>query len=138
MSSPFLQSCRWADGHAPVRRSQYDVRGVWLPVTGSTRAVHDMSLVGQSYQTTIKLRMVEQVEQVARVGMFVLNEAFLRSLADATPAQLAPGIRACSARSTRLQAHDCVATSARTQQRRAKIVPSVERELRSRTSADRA
>jgi hypothetical protein len=104
-------------------------------VTGSTRAVHDMSLVGQSYQTTIKLRMVEQVE---RVGMFVLNEAFLRSLGDATPAQLAPGIRACSARSTRLQAHDCVATSARTQQRSAKIAPSVERELRSRTSADRA
>jgi len=50
--------------------------------------MHDMSLVGQSDQTTVKLRLADQVE---RVGVFVLNDPFLNSLREQTPAQLPPG-----------------------------------------------
>jgi len=50
--------------------------------------MHDMSLVGQSDQTTIKLRLADNVE---RVGIFVVNDPLLDSLGDPTPVQLAPG-----------------------------------------------
>ncbi|HEX7453261.1 MAG TPA: hypothetical protein VF294_13290 [Polyangiaceae bacterium] len=82
----------WAPGQGPV---VFPVKS-GVPLKPTDKVVlqihynmHDMSLVGQSDQTTVKLRLVDQVE---RVGMFVLNDPFLSSLGDATPAQLAPGM----------------------------------------------
>ena len=82
----------WAPGQGPV---EFPVKS-GVPLKPSDKIVlqihynmHDMSLVGQSDQTTVKLRLAEQVE---RVGLFVLIDPFLSSLYDDdTPAQLAPG-----------------------------------------------
>ncbi len=81
----------WAPGQGPV---EFPVKS-GVPLKPSDKIViqihynmHDMSLVGQSDQTTVKLKLADQVE---RVGLFVLNDPFLSSLGDATPAQLAPG-----------------------------------------------
>ncbi|MEO6602489.1 MAG: hypothetical protein ABIQ16_21585 [Polyangiaceae bacterium] len=81
----------WAPGQGPV---QYPVKS-GVPLKPTDKIViqihynmHDVSLVGQSDQTTVKLRLADQVE---RVGLFVLNDPFLSTLGDAEPAQLAPG-----------------------------------------------
>ena len=81
----------WAPGQGPV---QFPVKS-GVPLKPTDKIViqihynlHDMSLVGESDQTTVKLRLAEQVE---RVGLFVLDDPFLDTLGDATPAQLAPG-----------------------------------------------
>ncbi|MEI9937563.1 MAG: hypothetical protein WDO69_10120 [Pseudomonadota bacterium] len=81
----------WARGQGPVA---YPVKS-GVPLEPTDKIViqihynlHDTSLVGQSDQTTVRLRLADQVE---RVGSFVLNDPFLGSLEDATPAQLAPG-----------------------------------------------
>jgi len=81
----------WAPGQGPV---EYPVKS-GVPLSPTDKLViqihynfHDMSLVGQSDQTTVKLRLADQVE---RVGMFVLNDPFLSSLGDKVPALLQPG-----------------------------------------------
>jgi len=81
----------WAPGQGPV---QFPVKS-GVPIRPTDKIViqihynmHDMSLVGQSDQTTVKLRLADQVE---RVGLFVLNDPFLNTLGDDEPAQLAPG-----------------------------------------------
>lgn len=81
----------WAPGQGPV---QFPVKS-GVPLKPTDKIViqihynmHDMSLLGQSDQTTVKLRLADQVE---RVGMFALIDPFLSSLGDATPAQLPPG-----------------------------------------------
>ena len=81
----------WAPGQGPV---ELPVKS-GVPLTPSDKIViqihynlHDASLVGQSDQTSIKLRLADEVE---RVGLFVLNDPFLDTLGNATPAQLAPG-----------------------------------------------
>ncbi len=81
----------WAPGQGPV---QYPVKS-GVPLKPSDKLViqihynmHDMSLLGESDQTTVQLRLADHVE---RVGLFVLNDPFLDTLGDATPATLAPG-----------------------------------------------
>ena len=81
----------WAPGQGPV---EFPVHS-GVPLKPSDKIViqihynmHDMSLVGQSDQTTIKLRLADQVE---RIGLFALIDPFLSSLYDDTPAQLAAG-----------------------------------------------
>ena len=80
----------WAPGQGPV---EFPVKsGVPLkPTDKVVIQIHynmsDMNLVGQSDQTTVNLRLADEVE---RVGIFVLNDPFLDTLWDDTPAQLAP------------------------------------------------
>jgi len=81
----------WAPGQGPV---EFPVKS-GVPLKPSDKIViqvhynmHDMSLVGQSDQTTVKLRLADEVE---RVALFVLDDPFLNTLGDDTPAQLAPG-----------------------------------------------
>ncbi|HET7541538.1 MAG TPA: hypothetical protein VFK05_16800 [Polyangiaceae bacterium] len=81
----------WAPGQGPV---QYPVKS-GVPLQPSDKIViqihynfSDMSRVGESDQSSIQLRFEDHVE---RVGIFVLNDPFLDTLGDPTPAQLAPG-----------------------------------------------
>ncbi|HYQ27229.1 MAG TPA: hypothetical protein VER04_08415, partial [Polyangiaceae bacterium] len=81
----------WAPGQGPL---SFPVKS-GVPLKPSDKIViqihynmHDMSLVGQSDQTTVRLRLADQVE---RLGIFVLNDPFLNTLWDDTPAQLAAG-----------------------------------------------
>jgi len=81
----------WAPGQGPV---QYPVKS-GVPLKPSDKIViqihynlRDSSLVGQTDQSTVKLRLADQVE---RVGLFVLDDPFLGTLGDKEPAQLAPG-----------------------------------------------
>ena len=82
----------WAPGQGPVA---FPVKS-GVPLDPSDKIViqinynmHDMDLVGQSDQTTVKLRLADEVE---RVGIFVLSDPFLSTLYEGDePAQLAPG-----------------------------------------------
>jgi hypothetical protein len=81
----------WAPGQGPVA---FPVKsGVPLkPTDKIVIQVHynmsNMALVGQSDQTTVKLRLADQVE---RVGIFALNDPFLGTLYDDTPDMLEAG-----------------------------------------------
>jgi hypothetical protein len=81
----------WAPGQGPV---EFPVKS-GVPLKPTDKIViqihynmHDMSLVGETDQTTVKLRLADQVE---RVGLFALNDPFLNTLGDDTPATLEPG-----------------------------------------------
>jgi len=81
----------WAPGQGPV---EFPVKsGVPLvPTDKVVLQVHynlrDPAAVGQRVQTTVHLRLADQVE---RVGIFILNDPFLSSLGDEHPAELKAG-----------------------------------------------
>ena len=81
----------WAPGQGPVAFPANS----GVPLKPSDKIViqihynmHDRKLLGQSDQTTVQLRLADEVE---RVGIFVLSDPFLSTLGDDQPAQLAAG-----------------------------------------------